>query len=300
MLAVLGPLWIIGAQVLHSTLYVGLRWTAAYGELDREWLARLNGEKLIPMLAWSVLAAVTLILPMLVFEQWPTTYAAIVGAASGPIGAWLGRSAQSFGAGSSADKTGAAWWTGMMREAAITIATLLFAATLFMLLGRLGAIIVERLAALLADVSWLDRTWLIALVVIILLVLLSVYCGARININRFSLHGVYRNRLARAFIGTARPPARTQARRLHALRSGRQSAHAGPVSGQGTARHSVPGGERHAQPAGGRAERLGGAQGRAVHHHAAARRRRLSRREGCAGRCGGSLCQDRGLCRTGA
>ena len=47
---------------------------------------------------------------------------------------------KSFGAGSSADKTGAAWWTGMMREAAITIATLLFAATLFMLLGRLGAI----------------------------------------------------------------------------------------------------------------------------------------------------------------
>ena len=50
MLAALGPLWIIGAQVLHSTLYVGLRWSAAYAELDREWLARLNGEKLIPML----------------------------------------------------------------------------------------------------------------------------------------------------------------------------------------------------------------------------------------------------------
>ena len=93
-----GAAWIIGAQVLHSTLYVGLRWTAAYGELDREWLARLNGEKLIPMLTWSVLAAVTLMLPMLVFEQWPTTYAAIVGVASGPIGAWLGRSAKSFGA----------------------------------------------------------------------------------------------------------------------------------------------------------------------------------------------------------
>ena len=73
-LAVLGPLWVIGAQVLHSTLYVGLRWTAAYAELDREWLARLNGEKLIPMLVWSVLAAITLILPVLVFEQWPTTY----------------------------------------------------------------------------------------------------------------------------------------------------------------------------------------------------------------------------------
>ncbi len=86
-----------------------------------------------------------------------------------------------------------------MREATITFATLLFAATLFMLLGRLGAIIVERLGS--------THHWLIAFVLIILLVLLSAYCGARININRFSLHGVYRNRLARAFIGTARPPA---------------------------------------------------------------------------------------------
>ncbi|HME26172.1 MAG TPA: patatin-like phospholipase family protein [Acetobacteraceae bacterium] len=200
-LAVLGPLWVIGAQVLHSTLYVGLRWTAAYAELDREWLARLNGEKVIPVLAWSVLAAITLILPVLVFEQWRSTYAAVVGFASGPVGAWLGRSAKSFGAKTSANATGPAWWAGMAREAAITLATLLFAATLFMLLGRLGAIIVERLGSL------LDHPWLIALVLIILLVLLSAYCGARININRFSMHGVYRNRLARAFIGTARPPA---------------------------------------------------------------------------------------------
>ena len=285
--------------MLHSTLYVGLRWTAAYGELDREWLARLNGEKLIPMLTWSVLAAVTLMLPTLVFEQWPTTYAAIVGAASGPIGAWLGRSAKSFGASSSADKTGAAWWTGMMREAVITIATLLFAATLFMLLGRLGAIIVERLAALFAEVSWLDRTWLIAPVVIILLVLLSVYCGARININRFSLHGVYRNRLARAFIGTARPPDERKPDAYTRFDPGDNVRMQELYQGKEQRGILFPGGECHAQPAGGRAERLGGAQGGAVHHHAAARRRRLSRRKGRRGRCGGSLCPDHGLCRTG-
>jgi hypothetical protein len=201
-LAVLGPLWVAGAQVTQSTLYVGLRRAAKYAELDREWLARLNGEKLIPALAWSVLAAVTLILPALVFEQWPATYAAVIGFASGPIGAWLGQSAKSFGAAASADKTGGAWWADMAREAAILAATLLFAATLFMLLGELGAIIVARLGA------WLDLpSWPIALALIALLMLLSLGCGARININRFSLHGVYRNRLARAFIGTARPPA---------------------------------------------------------------------------------------------
>jgi predicted acylesterase/phospholipase RssA len=205
-LAVLGPLWVIGAQVLHSTLYVGLRWSAAYAELDREWLARLNGEKLIPMLVWSVLAAITLILPVLVFEQWPTTYSTVVGIASGPIGAWLGRSAKSSFGETSADATAASPWAAMMREAAIAIATLLFAVTLFMLLGWLGGIIVEQLGTLLEERAWLDHPWLLALVVIVVLVLVSAYCGARININRFSLHGVYRNRLARAFIGTARPP----------------------------------------------------------------------------------------------
>jgi hypothetical protein len=90
----------------------------------------------------------------------------------------------------------------MVREAAITLATLLFAATLFMLLGELGSIILTRAGALLDQ-----SAWPIAFVSILLLVSLALGFGARININRFSLHGVYRNRLARAFIGTARPPA---------------------------------------------------------------------------------------------
>jgi Patatin-like phospholipase len=200
-LTVLAPLWVIGAQVLQSTLYVGLRWTAAYAELDREWLARVNGEKLVPMLAWTVLACVTLILPTLVFERGASTYATVIAFASGPVGAWLARSAQSFSVKRAADAKGAAWWSGMAREAAIALATLLFAATLFVLLGRLGAIIVARLGR-----SGEIAEWLAALVVIVALAGVSYYCGMRININRFSMHGVYRNRLARAFIGTARPP----------------------------------------------------------------------------------------------
>jgi hypothetical protein len=201
-LAVLAPLWVIGAQVLHSTLYVGLRWTAAYAELDREWLARLSGEKLVPMLGWTALACITLVLPVLVLDRWQTTYAAAVAFASGPIGAWLAQSAKSIGAANAATAKGAAWWSGMAREAAITLATLVFAATLFMLFGRLGAIIVDQIDPV---ISW--PSWLRVLAVIAVLALASLYFGGRININRFSLHGVYRNRLARAFIGTGRPPA---------------------------------------------------------------------------------------------
>ena len=201
-LAILAPLWVIGAQVLHSTLYVGLRWTAAYAELDREWLARLNGEKLIPVLIWSTLAAITLLLPMLVLDKLSKDYAAGIAFLSGPIGAFFAQSAQSrLSPANPADKTPAEWWSDLLREAVITLATLLFAVTLFMLLGRLGSVIVQQVAH-----AWLVDAWLIALVVIVVLVLLSFWFGSRININRFSMHGVYRNRLARAFIGTARPP----------------------------------------------------------------------------------------------
>lgn len=201
-LAVLAPLWVIAAQVLHSTLYVGLRWTAAYAELDREWLARVNGEKLVPMLGWTALAFVTLIMPVLVFDRWASTYGTVVAFASGPVGAWLAHSAQSFGGKGAAGTEGTARWSGTVLETAIALATLLFAATLFVLLGRLGAVIVAALAQ-----YWESVAWLPVLVVIAALAGVSYYCGRRININRFSMHGVYRNRLARAFIGTARPPA---------------------------------------------------------------------------------------------
>jgi hypothetical protein len=205
-LVVLGPLWIIGAQVLHSTLYIGLRWTAAYGELDREWLARLDGEQLVPALAWSGLSTATLVVPSFVLggsasgaAAWAAAYTAVIAFASGPIGVWLARRIDTlFG-----PTTGV--FGGMTRQAVLMLLRLLFIGTMFMLLGWFDNIIVEQLSSVLADASWLDRHWLLAFVLIVLLVQLSIYCGARINVNRYSWHGFYRNRLARAFIGTARP-----------------------------------------------------------------------------------------------
>jgi hypothetical protein len=199
-LAVLAPLWVIGAQVLHSTVYVGLRWSAAYAELDREWLARLNGEKLVPILVWTALAAAALVLPVLIFDQWHATYTAVAGFASGPIAAWLGQSVQAVRAQVAANAKSGTRWRGLAIKAIITIATLLFAITLFMLFGRLGAIMLRQFASP-SFPAWQGAFGLIAALVVV-----SLYFGSRININRYSMHGVYRNRLTRAFIGTARPP----------------------------------------------------------------------------------------------
>ena len=110
--------------------------------------------------------------------------------------------------------------------------------------------------------------WLTALRVIVLLVALSLYCGSRINIDRFlaarRLSQSAGPRLHRHRAATAA----TQARRLHTLRSRRQSPHAGAY-GQGTTRHSFPGGERHAATSW-RARRAAGRSARL--HHSSSRR----------------------------
>ena len=158
-----------------------------------------------------------------------------------------------------------------------------------------------RLGSLLDGVSWLDHAWLIALVVIALLVALSLYCGARININRFSMHGVYRNRLARAFIGTARPPEKRKPDactrfdpgdnlRMQELYQGKQQRGIlFPVV-------NVTLNLLEGAPSGW-AERKAGT----VHHHAAARRSRLSPGERDPhGDTPRSLRQNRGLWWAGA
>ena len=79
-IAVLGPLWVIGAHVLQSTIYVGLRQASPYADLDREWLARLNADKLAPALLWAAFATTTLLPPhYLGAITWPKLLALATG-----------------------------------------------------------------------------------------------------------------------------------------------------------------------------------------------------------------------------
>ncbi len=195
-LAVLGPLWVIGAHVLQSTVYVGLRWVRQYADLDREWLARLNSDKLAPALVWSALAATTLLLP---FYLGQVTLAKLAALASGPAGAWLASSTKSLFGRKTPPDSGLSWLMPVLIETAIGLATLAFAVVLLMLLAEAG----RGLAPAIALVLHLSSTQaLLALAIFAAAAALAF--GRRVNVNRFSLHGVYRNRLVRAFLGTAR------------------------------------------------------------------------------------------------
>ena len=91
-IAVLGPLAVTVAHLVQSLIYVALRKEAFRGELDREWLARINAEKFVPALLWAIFAAICLLLSPWMFNNWSTVvYPFLVSLAAGPASALLGK-----------------------------------------------------------------------------------------------------------------------------------------------------------------------------------------------------------------
>ena len=201
-LAVVGPLWLILVNVLQSTVHVALRKEARLADLDREWLARLSATKLKVAATWAVFAFFCLSLERLAFAAghvvWPFWAVPIVTFVSGPTAAWLGK--QVFTrldavAGPAAGKAKLLAWS-------LPVLGTLFAAGLVMLLGYLLS---QTLGILQTPFPPRGGVFLlIQLILAIVLILLAWHESERINVNRFSMHGVYRNRLTRAFLGAAR------------------------------------------------------------------------------------------------
>ena len=201
-LAVLGPLWLIVVNLLQSTVHVALRKEARLADLDREWLARLSATKLKVVVAWTVFAFLSLSLERLAFADghivWPFWAVPIVTFVSGPTAAWLGKQVftrlDAF-ASSAGGITRLLGW-------ALPLLGILFGAGLIMLLGYLLS---QALGILQAPFPPTGGVFLLVQVVVaIVLIVLTRHESVRINVNRFSMHGVYRNRLTRAFLGAAR------------------------------------------------------------------------------------------------
>jgi Patatin-like phospholipase len=201
-LAVFGPLWLIVANVLQSTVHVALRKDARLADLDREWLARLSAIKLKITASWAVFAFLCLSLERLAFVGgqvvWPFWAVPIVTFVSGPTAAWLGK--QVF----TRVDVMAGTTKGIARLTAwcLPVLAVLFAAGLIMLLGYL----LSHALGILQAPFPLNGNVILAVqaVVAVVLIWLTKHEAVRINVNRFSMHGVYRNRLTRAFLGASR------------------------------------------------------------------------------------------------
>jgi hypothetical protein len=212
--------------LLAATIFIGL---ASYftNDADREWWARFGSWVLILIIGRSLLSALVIFGPVLLVESAPGWISSL-GGISGVITLFLGRSAKT----PASKKPGQTESKGsMVASTALTFAAPLFALFIIVVLS-LGTSLLLRLwpssrclldpaihssywcvppsigegVHYLLDVSYYSPSWLVLLVAVGLLTV-SVVMGLFVNINRFSLHAAYRDRLIRAYLGASRPKA---------------------------------------------------------------------------------------------
>ncbi|HEV2816406.1 MAG TPA: patatin-like phospholipase family protein [Allosphingosinicella sp.] len=219
LLTVFGPLWFLTATHIGSIVFAAFRESegpSVRPDDDREWVARVSATKIKPMLFWGILAPSVLLLNRvwgLNMNEASLTAPGFVAFFSGLVAIAGGRSEHS-GATTARNIT-ARILKLLPLSAAISVATLLFVVALLMIFGRLeimfAALLSKQLDVLLGTPpQWLDPKVVLHLAVAAILFGLLVFFGRQIQVNRFSLNGFYRNRLARAFLGAARRPERRQ------------------------------------------------------------------------------------------
>jgi hypothetical protein len=209
-----GPLWLMCATLLGAAVFAAFRTSkgpTVKPDADREWLARLSAIKIRPMLLWAVLAVSVLLLNVLAgpyLDGGELTLSSLITVLTGAGAVAGGRSAQT---GSQVGKLKSFLTKYLPVGALVSIATFLFIAALFFFLGRAEANLVELIGGPLKqgldgviDDRFLNREVATHLALLALLCLLIWFFSRHVPVNRFSLNGLYRNRLSRAFLGAAR------------------------------------------------------------------------------------------------
>jgi hypothetical protein len=213
LLTVLGPLWLMTTQLLIAIVFAGFREASGrtiQPDSDREWLARLSAVKIKPMLLWAVVGFAVLILGWALAHYIPgfdMSLSGLVAAISGFVAVGGGRSEKSGNSTSALKGVTSHVMKFLPMQAVIALGTALFILMLFLILGRIE----QNAAAWIAPnldwagrPAWVDPAVVAHAVLLVILTLLLFFLQRRIHVNRFSLNGLYRNRLARAFLGGAR------------------------------------------------------------------------------------------------
>jgi len=204
-----GPPFMLLGYCLGTVLFVGLS-SSFLGDEDREWMSRAMAGVLLFAVAWASISGVVLVLPewVLTWRTWGQGALALGGALS----AWLS-TADTLAAANANPGAAKPNFRDRMLSAvarsmpAVFIALLIGALSLFtnlLLYGHVfksGEVIDWREHSTLLDYS---NPILIA-VVAAGLAALSTIMARFVNINTFSLHGMYRNRLVRAYLGASNP-----------------------------------------------------------------------------------------------
>ena len=211
-----GPPLMLFGLLLGTILTSGLA-SGVLKDEDREWLARGNAGLLLAAVGWLALCLVVLELPrwVLAWRTWGAGFLSIGGA----IAAWLSRMGPP--APSNANPGAAVTRQNRALALAATAAPIVFVTLLAIALSIATNALVGAAHALAGApltgphgeaVGWrqhqavLENSSVTAIVLLaFIFVATSWFMSRYVNINTFSLHGMYRDRLIRAYLGASNP-----------------------------------------------------------------------------------------------
>ena len=203
----LGPAAVAISLFLAESLYAGLTNSFPWSDGEREWLARASSMHLRFAIEWALIVAVPTVGSYLIFqashmELFPTVSYAVGTTLLGVVAAWLGK----------AKETAVQIKEGIttVREYSMSITLAILTPIAIFLVVSLCSALVDKIIfgdtivnILATQVNRIDLptygSWLLYLSTAALFV--GLLFSRTININDFSLHSTYRNRLIRAFLG---------------------------------------------------------------------------------------------------
>jgi hypothetical protein len=217
---ILLALYLVARTLFVAFSNVGVEFSAdsrrgAIDDADREWWARFSGLVLLSMATWLAIGAVTLVgwsLGRHLLGKYLPSALAGVGGATGIITILFGASGDTGAKKNVDDNT-----SSPQKELALKLAAPVFCIAAAVILAHLtelfGRVITGSPDLLLVPRDFHEhviRSVRVSTVLLFILVpvsgaLLAGLMGFAVNINRFSLHGFYRNRLVRAYLGASNP-----------------------------------------------------------------------------------------------
>ena len=204
---IFGIPWVLMSQLIAEMIFVGLVSYERDSDSDREWLGRAAGWVSAVAIGWAVTAFLSVGIGNLAYQNYfhydLGRYITALGGVSGIATALLGMSGKTSATTDDNHQS----WTAFVFNLLLSIVGPVFVAALIVgvsvALDRImfGDTLLHALHA----PSPTPPTIILYLVVgAVVALVVEIIASKNVNINRFSLHAVYRNRLVRGYLGAAR------------------------------------------------------------------------------------------------
>ena len=201
---------IIFAHFIGEIFYVCLTGWARWSDAQQEWLARAAGYYGRSAFVWFVYFALTLFGALAIMKvhqdasQWTKYIITALGGASGVVTLLLAATGITAAQPGTKAPSKLAAISGLL----LPIATVFFVISVVALISLLIDLVLVD-GALVSSAVVSNKVFVgipvlkFALALLVALLIISAVFSWLVNINRYSLHGMYRNRLIRAFLGAS-------------------------------------------------------------------------------------------------